>query len=473
MPKKFRKCSLNNNKRFRCKYCKNTYSQKGTLNRHIKNKHSNFKGKACKYCGKEAIRFKDHEKRCELKFLKTKIFFTNLTQNDDSDKNTQNINISDDDIYHRKEKYPLDNLEQNFSFNRIIISKEKSDKIDIIGDFKIYKKTLIAEGGTMKIFYGTTMNNDKELAIKIPKKKKSLKCEFLILKYLNDIEDIPKVYFFCHQKKNILVEDLFGPSLRTIFHYQMENFDLFTICDIGIQIISILKKMHDNNIVHNDIKPSNICWGKMEKGNLINKDKVYLIDFGYSRIIKPGGKAKNKTNPFNNKYDNINIFAKINRYEGTPKYMSIKKGDGYQPTKQSDLEELLYSLIFLFRGNLPWGNLDIDDHVEKCIEINKSKSKTSINELCKGLPEEFTVLAYYILNLDGKNNPCYNTIINLFKLAKEKITNGNIKEQKFSFRKNINEKFNKYIHKIIYDNSDEEIKLLFGSIPINKYSLLD
>ena len=111
-------------------------------------------------------------KRCELKFLKTKIFFTNLTQNDDSDKNTQNINISDDDIYHRKEKYPLDNLEQNFSFNRIIISKEKSDKIDIIGDFTIYKKTLIAEGGTMKIFYGTTMNNDKELAIKIPKKKK-------------------------------------------------------------------------------------------------------------------------------------------------------------------------------------------------------------------------------------------------------------------------------------------------------------
>jgi len=153
--------------------------------------------------------------------------------------------------------------------------------------------------------------------------------------------------------------------------------------------------------------------------------------------------------------------------------MSIKKGDGYQPTKQSDLEELLYSLIFLFRGNLPWENLDIDDHVEKCIEINKSKSKTSINELCKGLPEEFTVLAYYILNLDGKNNPCYNTIINLFKLAKEKITNGNIKEQKFSFRKNINEKFNKYIHKIIYDNSDEDIKLLFGSIPINKYSLLD
>ena len=58
-------------------------------------------------------------------------------------------------------------------------------------------------------------------------------------------------------------------------------------------------------------------------------------------------------------------------------------------------------------------------------------------------------------------------------MAKEKITNGNIKEQKFSFRKNINEKFNKYIHKIIYDNSDEEIKLLFGSIPINKYSLLD
>ena len=62
-------------------------------------------------------------------------------------------------------------------------------------------------------------------------------------------------------------------SLNNILSYQKENFDLYTICEIGIQIISILIKIHEKNYIHNDIKPSNICWGKIQNGNLINKDK--------------------------------------------------------------------------------------------------------------------------------------------------------------------------------------------------------
>ena len=66
-------------------------------------------------------------------------------------------------------------------------------------------------------------------------------CEAFILKYLKNISGIPKIYLYVSTKgKNFLIEELFGPSLRTILYYQKQNFDLFTICEIGIQIISIL-----------------------------------------------------------------------------------------------------------------------------------------------------------------------------------------------------------------------------------------
>ena len=46
--------------------------------------------------------------------------------------------------------------------------------------------------------------------------------------------------------------------------------------------------------------------------------------------------------------------------------MGVKKAFGSEPTKQSDLEELLYCLIFLYKGNLLWNNLEVEDYVKRC-----------------------------------------------------------------------------------------------------------
>jgi len=61
----------------------------------------------------------------------------------------------------------------------------------------------------------------------------------------------------------------------------------------------------------------------------------------------------------------------------------------------------------------------------------------------------------------------------LLESAKEKATNANSKSKIFSFRQFINEKFLKYKTNILFDKSDEEVKKIFGDIPINKESLLD
>lgn len=46
------------------------------------------------------------------------------------------------------------------------------------------------------------------------------------------------------------------------------------VCDIGCQVIQILKGVHQAGVVHRDIKPQNIMMDEREK--------IYLIDYGIS-----------------------------------------------------------------------------------------------------------------------------------------------------------------------------------------------
>ena len=82
--------------------------------------------------------------------------------------------------------------------------------------------------------------------------------------------------------KDILCESLFGPSLQKIYEVTKSEFDITTLSIIGIQVINILEKIHDKNIIHTNIKPTIICLGKFIKRNFTEKKLFYLIDFGYS-----------------------------------------------------------------------------------------------------------------------------------------------------------------------------------------------
>ena len=116
----------------------------------------------------------------------------------------------------------------------------KKKIIEEISGYILYKNIKIGEGGDIEVFYGVEKGFKIEVAIKIQKQKLSLVCESLALDNLMDVEGIPNKY--------ILIENLFGPSLKNILSYQKEKFDLYTISEIGIQIISILIKIHEKII---------------------------------------------------------------------------------------------------------------------------------------------------------------------------------------------------------------------------------
>lgn len=67
--------------------------------------------------------------------------------------------------------------------------------------------------------------------------------------------------------------------------------------------------------------------------------------------------------------------------------MARRKAKGLASNKQIDLEELFYSLIYLFKGSFPWDNEENENHKNNCNNKNQIKESTSIIDLCSGLPE--------------------------------------------------------------------------------------
>ncbi|MDQ0192847.1 diguanylate cyclase [Paenibacillus wynnii] len=66
------------------------------------------------------------------------------------------------------------------------------------------------------------------------------------------------------------LEDIRGRSLKRIL--EKEKLDLDTLLKLTIKIVDIIGAIHEQNIIHKDIKPSNIIWNQ-------EKDVVQVIDF--------------------------------------------------------------------------------------------------------------------------------------------------------------------------------------------------
>ncbi len=214
-----------------------------------------------------------------------------------------------------------------------------------------------------------------------------------LLKRIQDLSDnhLPKIYRIevLGDKIVTYAEYIHGVTLQELIDtgkfidsYQLHNYSL--------QIIECLSNLHSKNIIHKDIKPSNI---------IIDNDKLYLIDFDISRIYEQSKEKDTK------------LF-------GTSGYASPEQYGFSQTTVKSDI----YSLGKTFLEMLTITSIEANSYEEleqlfkQMIDLNPEKRislmkvKSRLNEIL--LPNEkivkqemikksriFWPLTYYMTSL--------------------------------------------------------------------------
>jgi len=196
----------------------------------------------------------------------------------------------------------------------------------------------------------------------------------------------------------VMAFELLGPSLEDLMHYNGGKFSLKTTLLLADQMLQRVEDLHNINFVHRDIKPENFCIGVGA-----NKDLVYMIDFGL---------AKRYSDPrtgLHIKYRDSKALA------GTARYVSINTQLGLEQGRRDDLEALGYVLVYFMKGNLPWQGCEAGGKAEVFRKILEAKLNTPLDELCKGLPEEFEEYLKYCRTLRFEECPDYRWVQNLFR----------------------------------------------------------
>ncbi len=159
--------------------------------------------------------------------------------------------------------------------------------------------------------------------------------------------------------------------------------------------------MHEEGILHCDIKPDNLLMGRPGSATARN---VYAIDFGLCQSwVNPKGEhvaANQRWAP-----------------AGTPSFMSIPTHRRQRPSRRDDIESLSYVLVFLALGKLPWFTNAIMAGPNKMRVILAIKQATPAAKLCEGLPAEFATIVDYARNLKFSEEPQYGFLEDLFQGA--------------------------------------------------------
>lgn len=235
----------------------------------------------------------------------------------------------------------------------------------IANKYKILNK--ISEGSFGLVYKGQNIRTGEKVAIKIEKRSGEynvLKTEAKIYQYLGKLDGFPQLKWFgTDVKYNYLVIDLFDCSLHTLIKTN-EQLSFSSCLQIGTQMIERLETFHSKLLLHRDIKPDNFL--------LDSTNKIYLIDYGFCKRYDHDGKHIEE--------------RKINSIIGTINFVSINVHKYLEPSRRDDLESVIFIIIYILYGTLPWiRNSDLRSVSDcsdnsKSLDHTKNKSSDSVNE---------------------------------------------------------------------------------------------
>lgn len=270
---------------------------------------------------------------------------------------------------------------------------------DIQSSFsKAYQITSkISQGGYGEILTAESLVTKAQVIIKFPKKcvssaKASKEAD--IMNQIQNINGVPKLLeTLLHENQKGLVIERLGKSMQEIIIENI-NFSLKTVIHIAVQLLQTIKGIHDKGIIHRDIKPSNILLGASK-----NSNEVFLIDYGLSTMYVANGVHKMQN-------------LKKKNFKGTLMFASRNSHFGLTNSRRDDLESLGYTLVYLYKGYLPWSRCE--KNVLAVRSLGQLKKKCYSNGVFSDLPKEIIDYFVYIDKLKYEETPDYEYLTKLF-----------------------------------------------------------
>jgi casein kinase 1 len=258
--------------------------------------------------------------------------------------------------------------------------------------YKLIEK--IGNGSFGSIYKAENVRTCEYVAIKVEPITSQIKLllnESRKYQYLSHLPGIPNIKWFGKDLSNYyMVINLLGDSLESFIQKTKTRFSLKMTLYIGIQIIKLLKTIHERTLVHRDIKPDNFLFGPDN-----DKRQLHLIDFGFC-------KSYLTTNDKHIEMKNTSGLI------GSPTYASINAHDFKELSRRDDLESLGYTLVYLYLGKLKW-----QQETYTIGEIKQLKIELFDDTR---LPHILLDYIKYTRSLEFKENPDYDKIINDFRM---------------------------------------------------------
>jgi serine/threonine protein kinase len=209
----------------------------------------------------------------------------------------------------------------------------------------------IGNGSFGSIFKGENIRTKELVAIKVEsinQNLKLLKNESNIYQYLKELEGIPNIKWYGKDEINYyMVIPLLGDSLQLVIDSKNNNStnSLLFIKETSIQILFLIKSIHEKGLIHRDIKPDNFLFGK-------NNNKLFLIDFGLCKFF------------LDNNNNHISI-KKTSYLIGSINYVSINSHEKFELSRRDDIISLGYIMFYLYYERLDWSDINGSDKTEE------------------------------------------------------------------------------------------------------------
>ena len=270
-------------------------------------------------------------------------------------------------------------------------------QIIISNKYKLIEK--IGSGAFGDIYKGENIRTKESVAIKVEplsNETKLLKNETKIYQYLGNTQGIPQVKWFgVDEHNNYMAMKLLGNSLTDNIK-KYGPLSLKNAKYITTQILKIIKKIHEKELLHRDIKPDNFLFGIQDDNNII-----HIIDFGFCKRY-----LDNERKHIPHRVDKTPL--------GTPNYISVNVHDGVEPSRRDDLESVGYVVLYMLYGTLPWD--DLNDYIQEYKNVNNHMKIKKTNLLKdEQIPSEVTTYLSYCRNLTFEETPNYEYLLALFE----------------------------------------------------------